>query len=395
MGFDCTHNTVWIENTVSDTVNVLAQCPGSLTVNRLPTALANITDGSGAQDMTYDNATHVMYISDSATDTVSAIETDTLQPPTSAQGIGCPTGVADYGINGNQTYSYTTSSFESQVVINKLSIGTSSQAAYNNLASLQLNVMAYGMPSHISNGIYWTQDVFSLNQSSTCPNLCFQLTSEIFNMTVPGGTILYKNGISYTCSNNGVKGHVTKAANTYYCDTKWQTGLELPLTVKLEVTTGTETSGKFKGEGYLSFNYLLSSGPASDTWIQFDRIHFNNTLPSGKKVSGNPVFEVSGSPATTPPYSSTQRCSATVCPLANDAEIDFEGYAGLAQVQFLQLAATMNLYYLSAGTYTLVPHAFSAGADTGETAANVYVARNGTVSTGNASVGSDDAVQLW
>jgi hypothetical protein len=284
---------------------------------------------------------------------------------------------------------------------NPFSIGISSNVKYNHMASDQLNVMTYGVATSIPNNVFWTQDVFSLNQTGKCPNTCFQITSEIFNETTPDAAINYVDTFTTNCVKNG--GTPTKAVDTFYCDSKWQTGLTFPLTLKLMVVAGTETSGKYIDENYISFQYWLSNGPDAKKWIQFDRMDFNN-LVSGKRIPGDPLFKVSGDPMATPPFSSTTRCGtgssgSYSCPLLNDAENVLGGYAGGANVLFDNLNAKTQLLYWTGTKFDFVPHAFSAGADTGEATVNTYSLGSkaqfaGTV-FGNDTLGSDDAIQLY
>ena len=186
---------------------------------------------------------------------------------------------------------------------------------------------------------------------------------------------------------------------TYYCDTQWEQGLTFPLTVKLLVETGTETKGKFIDQPYISFQYWLSDGPSPNKWIEFDRLHFNNAL-SGTRIPGDPLFKVSGNPSLTPFYKGSTKCGTgadgtLACPLMNDAENVICGYAGGAQVAFTKISATFKLEYWTGTAYTFIPHAFSAGADTGEDAQNVYIMGNAVKFEGTSSLGADDGVQLY
>ena len=293
MIFDCTHNSVWFADTSKDTINEIGLCPGLVGIYNQFQVIASVPVGVQPQELTYDNYTHGVYVTDYSSSNVETYNTDTVKPSQNVAAT-CPEGIADYGVDGDQTYTYTTTRFESTTTFQSLSIGASSIAKYDHEASDQLNVMTYGIATSIANGVYWTQDVLSLNQSGACSvGTCFQLTSEIFNETLPGSAISYKGAFTHTCSNQGVAGHVTKGLETYYCDTRWEQGLTFPLTVKLLVETGIESSGKFDLQPFISFQYKLSTGPSPGVWIQYDRLDFNNVL-SGHRITGDPLFKVSG-----------------------------------------------------------------------------------------------------
>ena len=388
MTLDCTHNAVWLTQQ-SGKVSELGLCAGTVYVKNSIALWANLTIGGSGNDLTYGVSTNAIYVADGSASTITSYETDNLAIPA---GQGCSQGIVDYGINGGQKYSYTTTAFESVTTIKSLDVGKSNAAAYNKMSSLQLNVVDYGVPT-FADGIYWTQNVISLasagatlpfnKTTSSCASpVCIQFTSEIFNFTQSGAGITYKIGstkvLNYLCSNNGVKGQPKKSASTYYCDTPWAQGITLPVTIKLRVITGTESSGKFNGEPFISFQYFLTSGANANKWIQYDRLDFDNSI-SGSVVAGNPLFTVSGAHTPTGHM--------------DDAEIVFCGYAGSASVQFSSLKANMGLYYLNAGVYTKVPHAFSSGSDTGESTTNVFV--NPVGMTGTAYRGTDDTGQLY
>ena len=59
----------------------------------------------------------------------------------------------------------------------------------------------------------------------------------------------------------------------------------------------------------------------------------------------------------------------------------------------------LQLLYLKGSSLAFVPHALSAGADTGEDAVNVYSLGNAAqfsgLVTGTSELGSDDSVQLY
>jgi hypothetical protein len=147
------------------------------------------------------------------------------------------------------------------------------------------------------------------------------------------------------------------------------------------VITGLETSGQFTGTPFVSFQYFITSGSNANKWIEYDRVHFNN-VRSGHRIPGNPLFTVSGSPAKAPDNF-----------LLNDAEIVFCGFASRDEVQFVDLKATMWLLYLNGGSFTFVPHAFSSGADTGESTVNAYIKPSGF--RGTISAAGDNSNQLY
>jgi DNA-binding beta-propeller fold protein YncE len=401
MGLDCAHNSLWVANDGSNSVTAFLLCPSDSYSYSSVQYLANYSSSTQPQEFAFDNFTQGMYVSDYGTKTVQVFPTSGIQSPL-YKGFGCPMGVADYGIDGQQTYSYTTKEFEAVTTFQSpFSIGVSSSSIYNHEASDQLNVMAYGVATSIPDGVYWTQNVLSLNQSSRCPNTCYQFTSEFFNVTRPGSDVDYTDTFASTCVKNG--GTPIDLEDTFYCTTPWRSGLTFPLTVKIIVITGTETSGKFKDENYMSFEYMLSDGPQKNKLIEFDHWDFNNLL-SGSKIKGDPHFLVSGNPMTTPWFSATTRCGtgtsgSYACPLLNDAENVIAGFGGLANVNFSSVNAKMQLLYMKGSKLDFVPHAFSAGTDTGENAINVYSLGNAAqfsgTATGDTTEGSDDAIQLY
>jgi YVTN family beta-propeller protein len=394
IAIDCTHNTLWIANDGSGLMTEIGLCPGAVYVQKTVRVWATVAVGDQPDDIAYDSHTHAIYVANQFSNSVTSIETDTLTAP---PGQGCPQGVVDYGLNGNQKYHYTTTAFESVTTIFSATIGDSTVVQYNNEASLQLNVIDYGVATSIANGVYWTQDVMSIanagaalrfnKTTTTCVSLCVQFTGEIFNFTQNGAPITYKEGANsvfkYKCNDNGTPGNVSKEASTYFCDTPWEQGITLPITVKLLVITGTETSGPFNGQNYISFQYLINSGIHANKWIEFDRLHFNNLL-SGTRIPGNPLFTVSGSPLFAPDG---------VHP--DDAEIVFCGYAASASVAFTSLQASMWLLDLNstAHGFTFVPHSFASGSDTAETTNNLYI--KPTHPRGTVQVGGDNTGQLY
>lgn len=398
MGLDCAHNSLWVANDGDNSLSAFLICPANSYFTHSVQYLASFASSSQPQELAFDNYTQDMYVTDYGSATVQVFPTSGMQSPLS-KGYGCPMGVADYGINGQQTYSYTTTEFEAVTTFKSpFDVGLSSLPNYDHMASDQLNVMAYGVATDIPNGVYWVQNVLSLNQSNTCDNdTCYQFTSEFFNMTQPGASVDYKDTFASTCLKNG--GTVYDDSTTFYCNTPWLSGLTFPLTVKMFLITGTETSGKYKGENYMSFEYELSDGPQANEVIKFDRWDFNNLL-SGSSIPGDPHFLVSGNPMTTPWYSATQRCApGGACPLLNDAENVLGGFASSASVNFTHVNAKMQLLYKDGSKLDFVPHAFSAGTDTAESALNVYSLGNAAqfagTDTGNSKQGADDGIQIY
>ena len=148
--FDCTHNVLWVADTSKNQVLGLAQCPGRVGLFNQFTVIARVPVGIQPQEIAYDNYTHGLYVTDYASSPgiVTTYNTDTIKPPLSFA-AGCPQGVADYGVNGAQTYSYTTTRFESITTLKSLTIGASNIAKYSQEASDQLNVMSYGIATSI------------------------------------------------------------------------------------------------------------------------------------------------------------------------------------------------------------------------------------------------------
>ena len=75
-----------------------------------------------------------MYVTNIGSDSIEAISADSR---TANNAVDCAMGITDYGINGAKPTTYTTKEFVSTTTITSLNIGTSSQAAFNGISSVQ------------------------------------------------------------------------------------------------------------------------------------------------------------------------------------------------------------------------------------------------------------------
>ena len=293
----------------------------------------------------------------------------------------CPMGLADFGTNGKSTYSYKAVTFESWANFTALTIGaakpseTCPASGSTQCMTIQQNQVDYkvyeqGSSSPIA-GEYWAQDVPFVSQIGS--NYYVNQVDNIWNFSSypseMGGTI-YPNLLS-NCAHTG-------GQPTYYeCTGNLQLAVTLPFEIMITIITGVLSSGTHSGSSYIEFGIWVYH---SDTLVggdDFDEVAFNGA------AAAHPYFYVNGK--GTNPYG-----------LYNDAETVLAGPGSGSSISITSVKATFSESYKSPTSSTLVklPHAWSAGYDTAETASGVEMSST-TKGTGIASTGVDSKKQLW
>lgn len=283
----------------------------------------------------------------------------------------CPMGLVDYGVNGKTDYSYTAIETESWVNFTKLTIGKASNGL-NHKMDVQQNTVAYNIYEDGISGEYWIQDVPQITQSGTS----YKVTAEdnVWNFStataIMGGTVT--GNLLNDCSGGKGSGN-----EFYYCYADQTYTTTLPFEIEMVEITGVDnTFAGHSGASAVEFEFgvyhngvLLSSSLVAYDWVDFN----TNSAPTA------PQIHVGGFN----PFS------------YNDYETLVAGPNGGSSVKMTDIAATFSAYYApsSYGVFVTVPHAWSAGSDTAETASNVHMTGSGT--TGIASKGADNNVQLF
>jgi hypothetical protein len=285
----------------------------------------------------------------------------------------CPMGPTDYGINGKNTYTYTASAFESWANFTKLNIGNCNESKCNHQMTIQQNTVGYNVfeqgKKGGDNGEYWIQDVPYITQSGGSYKI--QLLDNIWNFSSStsqlGGTLF--GNLLGDCKQGG--GQPT----FYYCLGKGSITTTLPFELEMLVTTSVLTSGIHSGSSYVTFEIQVFHSGALVGGATFDEVAFNG------KATTNPAFKVGG---------------MNPLGLYNDAEVVLCGPGGGSSVNVVQVKAKMYTFYLPVGstTWTLIPHAWSAGTDTAETVSGVHLAA-GSGMVGVAASGVPNNNQLW
>jgi hypothetical protein len=291
----------------------------------------------------------------------------------------CPMGLADFGTNGKATYSYKAVTFESWANFTALTIGTSPIECLNSAAtqcmSIQQNQVDYkmyeqGSASPIA-GEYWVQDVPEVSQIGS--TYYVNQLDNIWNFSAypsgMGGTI-YPNLLS-KCSSSG--GQPTY----YYCQGNLKLTVSLPFEIQITTTTGVLSSGIHSGSSYVEFGIWAYQSGKLVGGGDYDEVAFKGTAVA------HPYFYVNGK--GTNPYG-----------LYNDAETVLAGPGSSSTIKITSIKATISDSYKSstASTFVELPHAWSAGYDTAETASGVAMSST-TKGTGIASTGVDNKKQLW
>ena len=362
---DCSDGNVWVAFSGSSNLLVVNTCSNKIITNSITTGI------SSPEWLAFDPVHHRMYVTNQGSGSIEAISADSLALTNNPD---CAMGITDYGLNGATAAPYDTTQFVSTTTVTSLSIGTSSNPAFNGIASVQLNAVTNGIAEGAStSGTYWMQNVVDFKTLGG-GMYGFDVIDNIWNFQSNAATTpadLHYNQLG--------KCMVASNTNFYYCSiddvTKgtYVTKLTLPFTIVLNMTVFTAKSGPYKGNSTIAFTYTISQNGVVKSSMEYDLVSFNS------KLAGSPVFHVGGHAPNKIP---------------SDAENVFTGLASLAEVSITKISATMSLDYLSGTTLKPVPHASGNSGETGESVQGVHmepVAGN----TAKAVSGTDDSVQLW
>jgi thermopsin len=190
---------------------------------------------------------------------------------------------------------------------------------------------------------FWTQNV--VEYSTFSHQLSF--LDNVWNFSGSAGT-LSSNAI-YAHGTNG-----TQVGTTFYYALGPVITMGYPFTLSLFLNSGATAVGDV-----VYFNYTLSN--ATQTLAgSFDYVEFNSTGGAGGGGFPTPVYLADG---------------ANYNPLGipDDFEIDLVGPGGGSNFDALNASAALNLYYWSSTdqNFVVIPAAFDAGAETGETSAGL------------------------
>jgi len=254
-----------------------------------------------------------------------------------------PIGVADLGLlneSGSIVPTFLTSpriaGTFAPTAFSGVSVDSGAPDAYAvQVNAVLTNVTLFGNSSYQ----FWTQNV--VEYSTFSHQLAF--LDNVWNFSGPSGTL----------SANALVGHGpngTQVGTTYYYALGPVLTMGYPFTLSLFLNSAPGTYGD-----EVFFNYTLSN--ASDSLSgSFDYVEFN--------ASG-------GAPAGSIPPAEYLADGASYDPLGlpDDFEIDVVGPGGGSNFDALNASAAINLYYWSAGSqsFVVVPSAYDAGAETGET----------------------------
>ncbi|MHB8568200.1 MAG: thermopsin family protease [Nitrososphaerales archaeon] len=280
--------------------------------------------------------------------------------PACSSSQACPVGVADYGISGDSTYTYTASTFVSWVNFTNLDIGARHQM------TIQQNLVAYNVTEKANMGEYWIQNVPLITQLDN-GKFRIKMLDNIWNFTATGAKMkgVIHGNLDNQCTNKR-DGH----PSFYFCRASMETTVSLPFEIEI-----TASSISISGKPGFSFEIAIYQGGALVTDREFDRVSFTGN-------SGiSPVFFVGGMN----PFG-----------LYNDAETVLCGPGGGSSVTVLGVTASISEKYSAVlnGPMINVQHAYSAGADTAERVLGVSMAST-VAGTGEASSGNDNFIQLW
>lgn len=201
------------------------------------------------------------------------------------------------------------------------------------------NVTLFGNSSYQ----FWTQNV--VEYSTFSHQLAF--IDNVWNFSGSSGTL----------SRNAILAHGpngTQVGSTFYYALGPVLTIGYPFTISLFLNSGPGTDGNL-----VFFNYTLSNATESLAG-SYDYVEFNS---SGGAASGPlPPAEYLADGAAYNPLG-----------LPDDFEVDVVGPGGGSNFDVLNASAALDLYYWSAANqrFVVVPSAFDAGAETGETSAGL------------------------
>lgn len=284
-------------------------------------------------------------------------------------------GIADYGVNEANNYSYTASNFESWVNFTTLKIGNcspSSSGCSNNSMTIQQNLVDYNVYESATPGEYWIQNVADISQSGR--NFTIAEFDNIWNFS----TVLKKDNMKGLVFYDLL--HKCQAGNDgypkyYYCATPLRIKTTLPFEILLNTTTFINPKGGAKGASTVELGLWVYHAGVLVNGGWYDEDSYDSKAPS------SPAFQVGGmNPAK----------------LYNDAETVLAGPGNKSSVAVLKINADFSESYVSPGAdfFTPIPHAWSAGSDTAETVSGVLMSSTAP-GVAIANHGKDNNVQLW
>ncbi|MCI4372690.1 MAG: thermopsin family protease [Thermoplasmata archaeon] len=257
--------------------------------------------------------------------------------------VPAPMGIADLGLENQSGVIVPTILTTPRIAgtfaptaFSGLSVDSGAPDAYGvQVNAVLTNVTLFGNSSYQ----FWTQNV--VEYSTFSHQLSF--LDNVWNFSGSSGAL----------SRNAIVAHGpngTQVGTTFYYALGPVLSMGYPFTLSLFLDSGWEAGGNV-----VYFNYTLTNATESRSG-SFDYVEFNSTV--GGALGSFPSAEYLADGATYDPLG-----------LPDDFEIDVVGPGGGSNFDALNASAALNLYYWSNSTqsYVVVPAAFDAGAETGET----------------------------
>ena len=283
-----------------------------------------------------------------------------------------PFGVSDFGLSNSGAYAYNSSSFVGSITVNGANAtfpgpdyfvvaGAPEYYSTPYTFGVQLNTVVTNISVPGStDGVYWTQNVFSVNQNS----LTFE--DNVWNFSSSGAAMQY---------NTLYAGNGTLVPDDFYYDYGPTIPLSYPYTVNVYLNTSIVDN-----RDVVYFGYEVDTPNQIYQGI-YDTVVFNNPNAATPPTQ-TPAFEVSGlypNPAG----------------LLYDSEFVLGGPGGGSNAVFSELNATMTLRYQDGSGYATTPSAWDFGGDTGETATGVSSWWDASTDTVNLNAGPELLYGLW
>jgi thermopsin len=258
-----------------------------------------------------------------------------------------PMGLADLGLENDS------GSIVATTLVSPRIAGTFAPTAFSGIApdtgapdaygvqvnAVLTNVTLFGNSSYQ----FWTQNV--VEYSTFSHQLAF--LDNVWNFSGAAGT-LSANAINA----HGANG--TQVGTTFYYALGPVVTMSYPFTLSLFLNSGTTPEGDI-----VFFNYTLAN--ATETLAgSFDYVEFNSTGGTDTGTVPTPMYLADGA-------------SYNPLGIPDDFEIDVVGPGGGSNFDAFNASAALNLYYWSGAnqSFSVVPDAYDAGAETGETSAGL------------------------
>ena len=274
--------------------------------------------------------------------------TSTVSKP-SYETAPAPMGIADYGVYNNSgvltPYNYTTTSFAATTNVSDVQPFYSDANAPHSFG-IQLNAVLHNVTLFGTKGYsFWTQNVVEYSSMSHE----FYFVDNIWN---------FSSAAAYM-SPNALLAHGplgTLVPGVLYYAVMGPIQVTMPFNLVLYLNATTPSSGTYKGDNIIYYNYSLSSYNATNVWStmsgSYDFAVFNssgNAAPASYLISG---------------YSSNDYLGF----IPADAEVIVGGPGGGSNTNFNEINMTMQLQKMTTNGYQNVKSAYNAGSQTGETA---------------------------